>query len=137
MQTVYEIKISQIVQNNTSKCNLLVFLCGIWSHSFDAIPANTNIFLSGGFISRLNMKVVSFEGETECPNTSNKYTRRGRQQNIHVIQSSIDLASCHCCFDTDSVVIVMYVLAHFRQDGILELFILTKDQAKPIHSLLP
>ena len=30
----------------------------------DAIPANTNIFLSGGFISRLNMQVVSFEGKT-------------------------------------------------------------------------
>ena len=54
----------EIVQNNTSKSNLLFFLFEIWSHSFDAIPANTNIFLSGGFISRLNMKVVSFEGKT-------------------------------------------------------------------------
>ena len=58
---------SEIVQNNTIKSNFLVFLFEVWSHSFDAIPANTNICLSGGFISWLNMKMVSFESKTECP----------------------------------------------------------------------
>ena len=57
----------KIVQNNTSKSNLLVFLFEVWSHSFDTVPAGTNIFMYVGFENRLNMKVVSSDGETECP----------------------------------------------------------------------
>jgi hypothetical protein len=56
----------KIVQSNTSKSNLLVFLFEVWSHSFDTIPASTKLFMSGGFENKLHMKVVSSDGETEC-----------------------------------------------------------------------
>ena len=56
LEKVYEIRnrmvlahFSEIVQNSTSKRGLLVFLFDVWSHSFDAIPANTKIVMSDGF----------------------------------------------------------------------------------------
>ena len=56
----------------------------------------------------------------------------------------VKVPSTSCCernvivaFDTDIVVIAMYLFDHFRADGLLEPFILTKDYAIHIHSLLP
>jgi hypothetical protein len=131
------------VQNNTSKINLLVFLFEVWYHSFDTIPAIIKIFMSGGFENRLNMKVVSSDAKTECPMYVQTLLTSTHEVADSRLFQHVKVALTTCCervvviaSDTDIVVIATYLFDNFRLDGLLELFIQTKDYVIPIHSLV-
>ena len=99
--------------------------------------------MSGGFENRLNMKVVSSDGETECPMYVQTLLTSTHEEADSRIFLHVKVASTTCCervvvvaSDTDIVVIATYLFDNFRLDGLLELFIQTKDYVIPIHSLV-
>ena len=89
------------------------------------------------------MKVISSGGETECPMYVQILLTSTHEEADTRIFLHVKVASTTCCervvvvaSDTDIVVIATYLFDNFRLDGLLELFIQTKDYVIPIHSLV-
>ena len=71
------------------------------------------------------MKVVSFEGKTECPEYVQTLLTCTHEEADCRILLHVKVASTSCCervvivaFDTYIVVIAMYLFDHFRVDGL-------------------